>query len=160
MKKLIFLTTLLLCFTVKSQTLITWYNYDTKDLMFAYFDTIVPPCTVLEWRGEVVNACPTTVVYNNNYAKPKFDAVGHVWYNAATPQEQEFFEAKQEADAVPLDATMAINTRFITTKTDAQLDELYPQPAPFFLYCENIEDGTLYLKVSEGWRIIQTENNE
>lgn len=159
MKKLFFLL-LLTSLSAKSQVLITWYNNDNADVMYSYMDTEVPPCATVVWKGDTITACATTKVYTFNYAKPKFNSITETYYNGATPEEQEFYEAKQYADAVPLDAITAIDTRFTTPKTNAQLDELYQQPAPFMLYCENIGDGIIYIKGTDGWRIILTENND
>jgi hypothetical protein len=171
MKKLFFLLLLLLpVLSAKAQTdvLYSWYNYDTYDYMFAQRDTIAPPCMVMEWHGSVVNACATTALVTGNWAKPRFNPTTHVFYNAATPAEQEIYEAQQQADATPADATSAINNALTTPQTDAQINALYPNAGPaFILFCPYMPyanfagSGTVHIKgQGSTWnRIFTTPNN-
>lgn len=161
MKNVFFILLLFVSSLCKGQVFVTWYDSDTFDLLYGEYMDALPPCdTVITEANDTIHLCATLKVYGSNYAKPRFDPVNEVYYNAATPEEQELFEAQQEANNVPLDAKTGLNNRFTTEKTDAELDALYPQEPPFFLYCENIGDGILYMKCPNSWRIVQTIPND
>jgi hypothetical protein len=158
MKKILFIL-LFACTLCNGQTLYSWYNATNKDFLFSEFADAYPACDTIVVGVDTIQRCATRALVTNSWAKPRFDPVNQVFYNAASVTEQEKYLAEKAANAVDPSATSATNPALLTPKTDAELNILYPQPAPFWLFCENIEGGIIYIKGSQGWRKVTTYSN-
>ncbi len=166
MKKCMFIIALFtgLLSMAQQKVLYSWYDDTTKDFMYSQFDTIVPQCVNMVWKGNSVTACATTALVTADWAKPRFNPDTHVFYNAATTQEQENYLADQEAASVSPTAQAATNYVLTTPQSNEQLNNRYAmQGEGFILYCKNIplNDGsTGYIKGKNGdWGKIYISSN-
>lgn len=159
MKNIIFILLFACSFCNGQDVLVSFYDADTYDYLEARFLDHVPPCDTIVVGTDTIHRCATIAKVPEDWSAKRYDPQTQTFYNAATLQEQELYLAKKAADAVDPSATTASNPALVSRKTDAELNALYPQPAPFWLFCENIEGGIIYLKGAEGWRVVPTYSN-
>jgi len=145
MKKLILFTFMLVYGLSYGQT---YTVYDCGTLRAMYNTPYLPtdPAT-----------CYTTAIVMGNWAIPTYDPVCVCFFNAATPEQQEYYLAAQQAASVGDEDLSAINDAIMTPQTDSQLNALYSnQRESFRLLCPKVEfpgfvkSQTEYIKNRDG----------